>query len=216
VKCCPSASSPFVQFDRSLAQGDLRRYRRRGPDPTTRLLLSELHGWSLKDATVLDIGGGIGVIGAELAPVLRLATHVEAAPAYLEVARQELTQRLGPDRVHFVEGDFVKVSATPPAADVVTLDRVVCCYADASTLLQVAAAKTRRVLAFCYPRARWDVRLVVWVQNQWRRITGNPYRGFVHSPRRMADDLERGGLMLSRRRGTLVWIVDVYRRPDAA
>jgi magnesium-protoporphyrin O-methyltransferase len=155
VSCCPSADSILSQFDHRVAERDLRRYRRQGPDATTRLLLSELGRWPLQGATALDIGGGIGVIGAELAGVLKSATYVEVAPAYLEVARRELTRRFGPERVR---------------------------YADASALLRQAAAKTQRLLALSYPRARWYVRLVVWVQNQWRRVTGNPYRGFVHSP----------------------------------
>jgi magnesium-protoporphyrin O-methyltransferase len=215
MNCCPSASPVAVQFDRRIAERDLRRYRRRGPDSTTRLLLSELRRWPLAGAEVLDIGGGIGVIGVELASVLRSAIHVEAAPAYLDVARRELTQHLGADRARFLQGDFVSIADTVPRADVVTLDRVVCCYPDVSALLRQAAAKARRLLAFSYPRARWYVRLVVWLQNQWRQVTGNPYRGFVHPPRRMAEDLERAGLLHSSRCGTMTWIVDVYRRPDA-
>lgn len=216
MNCCPSAGPIAVQFDRRTAERDLRRYRRRGPDATTRLLLSELGRWPLEGATVLDIGGGIGVIGAELAGVLRRAIHVEAAPAYADVARRELGRRLGADRVRFLEGDFVSIADTVPRADVVTLDRVVCCYPDARGLLEHAAAKARRLLALSYPRARWYVRLVVWLQNQWRRVVGNPYRGFVHAPQRMAEELERAGLLHSGRRGTMVWVVDVYRRPDAA
>ncbi len=153
MNCCSSASAIAVQFDRRIAERDLRRYRRRGPDSTTRLLLSELGRWPLRGAEVLDIGGGIGVIGMELASALRMAIHVEAAPAYLEVARRQLTQRLGADRARFLQGDFVSIADTVPRADVVTLDRVVCCYADASALLKQAAAKARRLLVFSYPRA---------------------------------------------------------------
>jgi hypothetical protein len=43
------------------------------------------------------------------------------------------------------------IAGTLPDADVVTLDRVVCCYPDPEALLG-AAAKTRQVLAFTYPR----------------------------------------------------------------
>ena len=212
MTCCPGADPISVQFDRRTAERDLRRYRRSGPDRTTRLLLGELARWPLDGASVLDIGGGIGVIGAELSRAIQLAIHVEAAPAYLEVARRELTQRLGTDRVRFVEGDFVSCAGVVPRVDVVTLDRVVCCYADAATLLAQAAAKARRLLAFSYPRPVWYVRLIVGLQNRWRRFVGNPYRGFVHAPWRMAEELERAGLVHSARRTTVAWTVDVYRR----
>jgi len=214
MNCCPSASQIAFQFDRRVAERDLHRYRRRGPDPTTRLMLKELGRWPLHGTTLLDIGGGIGVLGAELAGVLGSTIHVEAAPAYQEVARRELEQRLGADRARFLEGDFVSIADTVPPVDVVTLDRVVCCYPDASALLGKAAAKAQRLLAFSYPRARWYVRLLVWLENLWRRVTGNPYRGFVHAPRRMGEELERAGLVHSGRRGTMAWIVDVYHRPN--
>jgi predicted TPR repeat methyltransferase len=212
MNCC--ANPIAAQFDRRKAEEDLRRYRRQGPDPTTRLLLAELRRWPLEGATMLDIGGGIGVIGAELADVLDSTTHLEAAPAYLEVARRELIRRLGADRARFLEGDFVRIADTVPAADVVTLDRVVCCYADGIALLGQAAAKARHLLALSYPRAHWHVRFVVWLSNLWRRVTGNPYRGFVHAPARLKEQLEQAGLVQAGRRGTIAWLVDVYRRPD--
>jgi hypothetical protein len=54
---------------------------------------------------------------------------------------------------------------------VVTLDRVVCCYPDPEALLGAAAAKTRQVLAFTYPRDRWYVRTMFAFGNFWLRLT---------------------------------------------
>ena len=36
------------------------------------------------------------------------------------------------DRIDFVDGDFVRRAAETDEADIVTLDRVVCCYPDAT------------------------------------------------------------------------------------
>ena len=52
-------------FDRDTAERDRVRYRARGPDRTTRLLLEMLRGQRVGDASLLDIGGGIGVIDQE-------------------------------------------------------------------------------------------------------------------------------------------------------
>jgi 2-polyprenyl-3-methyl-5-hydroxy-6-metoxy-1,4-benzoquinol methylase len=83
-----------AQFDRKVAERDLRRYRRRGADATTRLMLAELRRWPLEGRQLLDVGGGIGVISAELAGAgLAGVTVVEASPAYLEVARREIGTR---------------------------------------------------------------------------------------------------------------------------
>jgi hypothetical protein len=137
---------------------------------------------------------------------------VEASPAYLEVARREVGLKYGSRPTQFVLGDFAAIGGTLPNADVVTLDRVVCCYPDADALLGAAAAQTRQLLALTYPRDRWYVRITIALANFLRRLRGREFRAFVHAPERMAAVLEAAGLVRATRRETLVWIFDLYRR----
>ena len=215
MACCTQYCAAEEEFDGKVAERDLQRYRRRGPDAITRLMLAELRRWPLQGGQLLDVGGGIGVICAELADTGVAVTLVEASPAYLEVARRELGSRYS-SRAQFFLGDFVKIAGTLPDADVVTLDRVVCCYPDVEALLGAAAARARRLLAFTYPRDRWYMRAVIALENCWRRLTGNRFRAFVHPPQRMRAVLEAAGLVHAARYGTLVWILDLYRQPNAA
>ena len=211
--CCTGYCAAEAQFDRKVAERDLRRYRRRGANATTRLMLAELRRWPLEGRQLLDVGGGIGVISAELAGAgVASATSVEASPAYLEVARREVGLKYGSRPTQFVLGDFAVIAGTLPDADVVTLERVVCCYPDAAALLGTAAARTRQVLAFTYPRDRWYVRTVFAMVNFWLRLTGKEFRAFVHAPERMGAVLEAAGLVRATRRETLVWTLDLYRR----
>jgi SAM-dependent methyltransferase len=178
--CCTGYCAAEAQFDRKVAERDLRRYRRRGADVTTRLMLAEVRRWPLEGRTVLDVGGGIGVIIGELADTrISSAALVEASPAYLEVARREVGLKFGSRPIQFVLGDFAVIAGTLPDADVVTLDRVVCCYPDAEALLVAAALRTRQVLAFTYPRDRWYVRSMFALVNLWLRLTGKKFRAFV-------------------------------------
>jgi 2-polyprenyl-3-methyl-5-hydroxy-6-metoxy-1,4-benzoquinol methylase len=154
--CCTGYCAAEAQFNHKVAKRDLRRYRRRGADATTRLLLAELRRRPLEGRHLLDVGGGIGVISGELSDArVASAVTVEASPAYLEVAQREVRPKYGSRPTQFVLGDFAVIAGTLPDADVVTLDRVVCCYPDPEALLGAAAAKTRQVLAFTYPRDRW-------------------------------------------------------------
>ncbi len=211
--CCTGYCAAEAQFSSKVAQRDLRRYRRRGADATTRLMLAELRRWPLEGRRLLDIGSGIGVIGKELgASGVASATIVEASPAYLEIARREAGSQYGSRPIQFVLGDFAVIAGTLPDADVVTLDRVVCCYPDADALLVAAAAQTRQVLAFTYPRDRWYVRTIFALANFWLRLTGKEFRAFVHAPERMGAVLEASGLVHSTRRKTLVWMLDLYHR----
>jgi 2-polyprenyl-3-methyl-5-hydroxy-6-metoxy-1,4-benzoquinol methylase len=192
--CCTGYCAAEAQFDRKVAERDLRRYRRRGADATTRLKLAELRRWPLEGQRLLDVGGGIGVIGRELASTgVASATVVEASPAYLEVARREAGSQYGSRPTQFIMGDFAVIAGTLSDADVVTLDRVVCCYPDAEALLRQAAGRARQLLAFTYPRNRWYVRTLIVLENLWLRLTGKKFRAFVHAPERMAAVLEAAG-----------------------
>jgi len=211
--CCTGYCAAEAQFNDKVAERDLRRYRRRGADATTRLMVAELQRWPLEGRRLLDIGGGIGVISKDLAGSgVASATVVEASPAYLEVARREAGPRYGTRPTQFILGDFAVLADTLPDADVVTLDRVVCCYPDAEALLQQAAGRARQLLAFSYPRDRWYVRTLIVLENFWRRLTGKEFRAFVHGPERMRAVLEAAGLVRATRRETLVWTLDFYRR----
>ena len=58
---CDCPSCPNV-FSRDEADLDLKRYRDKGPDPTTKALVNAIRGLGIDGATVLDIGGGVGAI----------------------------------------------------------------------------------------------------------------------------------------------------------
>jgi len=215
--CCSSFfSANQRQFSDAVARRDLARYRRRGPDQTTRLLRDAILGAG-QGRTVLDVGAGIGALSFELlAAGAELVTAVEAAPAYVAAARQEAGRRNVSDRLELVHGDFVSVAGEVKPADVVTMDRVVCCYPAFQPLLEAAVRRSRHLLAFSYPRDRWYVRAAVWLQNQSRALLHNPFRGFVHPVRGMEALLERHGFVRLQRHETLKWSADLYVRADAA
>jgi magnesium-protoporphyrin O-methyltransferase len=114
-----------------------------------------------------------------------------------------------------VFGDFVDLFP-PLTADIVTLDRVVCCYPDYIALLTRAADSARRTLAFSFPRNRWDVRLRVAAENFIHRLTRNAFRTFVHPEASMTALLRGSGFRLIGRRTTLGWCVDHWERSASA
>src|SRR3990170_1661911 len=106
--------------------------------------------------SLLDIGGGIGVIQHELARagVGRIAS-VDASSSYLAAQRAE-AERLGyAPRASYLSGDFVTLADHIPDSDIVTLDRVICCYPDMRSLVSLSAARARRLCGIVYPRGTW-------------------------------------------------------------
>src|SRR5512140_2066302 len=147
--CCQITDKTFGEDD---ARGDMRKYRKRGPAAQTREMLKAVRSVGIKDASLLDIGGGVGSIHHELLDgPARQATHVDASAAYLKQAEAEAARRGHASVVRFIHADFTDVAAELPPVDIVTLDRVVCCYPDFAALLTAAASRSRRVLAMSYP-----------------------------------------------------------------
>lgn len=103
-----------------------------------------------------------------------------------------------------------------PDADIVTLDRVVCCDPDYEQLLRLSVGKARQLFAYSYPRDRTVVRTAVAVENSLRRFRGTGFREFVHPPERMTAIVQASGFVTVFTGRTLVWQVDVYRSTAAA
>lgn len=200
-------------FDRRTAAHDLRRYRKDGPDRTTRMLLDLLRPSVDASTTVLDVGSGIGIVDQEL---LRAgAAHavlVDGSAAYLEVARDEARRAGLLDRVDIVEGDFVRRAGEVAEADIVTLDRVICCYPDADALVAASAARARRFYGVVLPRDRWVTRAVLRLVNAWYRLRGRAYRAYAHPNARIDGLASDAGLRLRAETGTFIWRVAVYER----
>ncbi|HEY7027151.1 MAG TPA: class I SAM-dependent methyltransferase [Gemmatimonadales bacterium] len=188
------------------AQNDLAAYRRRGATGTARRLLRMIGDCQVQVETLLDIGAGVGILHHELlARGVSSATHVEASRAFVEAAQEETGRRGQTGRVEFLHGDFLALAPSIAQADLVTLDRVICCYPEYEPLLLTSAALTQRYWAASFPRERWYVHLGNRWEN-WRRArAGNAFRTFIHPVAEIYRLLAQAGLRplsLTRR---LVW-----------
>lgn len=200
-------------FDRRTAEQDRDQYRRAGPDRTTRMLLDLIRRYGVAGSSILDVGGGIGVIDHEL--LREGAGHavlVDASEAYLTVARDEARRANVLDRIEFRVGDFVREAAEIDAADIVTLHRVVCCYRDAEALVSLSSARARRLYGLVLPRDRWFVRLGLRLLNLKQRITRQAFRAYAHPNARIDRIVAANGLKPRFEAATLAWRVVVYDR----
>lgn len=204
------------QFNAGEAERKVREYRDRGPNGWTARLVSELSEGGVDGLTVIDIGAGVGAVHhALLASGAASATDVDASSAYLKAARQE-AERLGlADRVTYRKGDAVRVVPELPPADLVALDRVVCCYHDMEGLVRVAADRTRRRLGLVMPRDRAWIRAVVAISNRWSALTRDPFRVYAHRTDAVVGVASAAGLTVRTLHRGLFWQTLVLeRRPD--
>ena len=212
------------EFGERAARHDLEAYHQSGPDRTTRWLLDGLRGGGAAEAsggdppsidglTVLDIGAGVGAVHLEL---LRsgaaAAVDVDGSPAYVDVARGEAVQLGLADRVTYLGGDFVALAPTIAPADLVALDRVICCYPDMRALVRLSVARTRRRYGLVYPRDRSWIKLGGAVLNGLSRIARRRLRFHVHRTADVDAIVRAAGFTLLVSRTTWFWQVVVYER----
>ncbi|MGZ9225700.1 MAG: class I SAM-dependent methyltransferase [Anaerolineales bacterium] len=179
----------------------------------TNLILKAVRSLNLKNVDLLDIGGGIGAIHHELLKdTARQATHVDASSAYLTQAKAEAARRGHSEQVNFIHADFTDVASDLPEAEIVTLDRVVCCYPDFPRLLTAAAEHSRRALALTYPREIWYLRIALKIANVFQRLRKDPFRVFLHPVNEMDALLKAEGFQRVSMRRLFVWEMALYRR----
>jgi hypothetical protein len=193
------------------AASELRRYREKGPIPSTRVLIDALGAEDVEGATVIDIGGGVGAIQHELlAAGAAHVTSIDASDAYIQTAREESERRGFTGRVTYHHGNFLELADTIPPADIVTLDRVINVYPDWQRLIQFSAARAHRLYGLVYPRDALPVRMVVKAMNLL------VWRGPVHACVRSPDVIDRlansVGLVRCFSKTTGPWQVALYRR----
>jgi magnesium-protoporphyrin O-methyltransferase len=212
MTCCDFRDAADRQFTAEKAAKELEAYRKGRLGPTTRLLRDGVLELGLSDGSLLDIGGGVGALAFELLERgVTKAVVVDASAAYVAATREEANRRGRMESVAVVHGDLLQLSAQLPAADLVTLDRVVCCYPAYKPMLEEAMRHALRALAVSYPRDRWYVRLALWLENV-KRARGSGFRTFVHPPARIQEIIKRSGFTLVRRRFTIMWTIDVFKR----
>jgi hypothetical protein len=210
---CPHCQGAEKVFDASTARGDLDEYRKNGPDKTTRMLLDAILKAAHDDKTLLDIGGGVGAIQHELlAGTVQSAVQVDASTAYLGASQEEASKRGHRERVSYRHGNFVELAPEIEPADIVTLDRVLCCYPDMPALVAASTSHARQLYGLVYPRDAWWTRAFGRLFNVWYVIRRNPFRFFVHPANVVDAAIRANGFTQRYHQNSGMWQVVLYVR----
>ena len=204
-------------FDRKTAAKDLKRYRKKGPNRSTVMLIEALKEQGVQGLSLLDVGGGIGAIQHELlGSGVASAIGVDASSAYINAAKEEAERQGHADRVSYQFGNIVDLGKDLQGADIVTLDRVICCYHDARSLVGTTGNLAGKYYGVVYPRYTF------WLRAVWRvasglfeiiqRIKGNSFRAYLHSTEDIDSILSAIGFHQRYHSTKGLWQVVVYAR----
>ena len=200
-------------FDKKAANRQLKRYLKKGPSKTTSMLLDAIHKKGVQGLNFLDIGGGIGAIQYDLIKAgASNGTSIEASSAFFDVVKEEALQNGLAERVNFKYGDFTTTASDEDSADIVTLDKVICCYDNMSELVGLSSKLARKIYAVIYPRDVWWTKLALLMVNFYPRIKGSSFRVFIHPTKKVEEIIFGNGLKRNYYATTLFWQVAIFTR----
>lgn len=182
-------------------------------------LADALERAGLGDRTVLDVGCGIGDLAIEA--VVRGASSArgyDLSAKAIDHARELASRRGVSDRTTFDVGDGATFELPP--ADVVVLNRVVCCYANADGLLERTLKAAGSVFAITAPvhdgGAGLYNRASYRFWNGWyalRKKKFGDFRTFVHDLGAIDARVRAAGFRpVTREHRRVVWDLAVYAR----
>ncbi|HEX7195323.1 MAG TPA: methyltransferase domain-containing protein [Candidatus Limnocylindria bacterium] len=204
-------------FDARTARRQATKYRRRGARGSTRRLIEGIKRSGIRESSVLDVGGGVGIVGLELlAAGAASVTEVDASGPYIAVARHEAARAGWADRTLHIHGDFVELAAEIEAADVVALDRVVCCYGDWRAMIDRSTEHAARSIGLVFPNDRWWLRAGIGLGNLCLRLVGQSFRGYVHPERAVDERVRAAGFERRLHHRGWVWQTALYERVSPA
>jgi len=210
--CCPHSKSGGRIFS-FFARSYRRRFIKNGFEPSQLQLMQGLEQAGFKNATLLEVGSGVGYMHQILLEQgAKSAVGIDLAPDMLNEAQQWADEKGLADRVEYIQGDFIELLDQVKPAEVTILDKVVCCYPHAKLLLNSSTAKTSRVYALTYPRSRWFIKVAVEIMAFFFKLGGSDFRAFVHNP----DDIERwiieAGFKKTYQKKTFIWLSQIYQK----
>jgi hypothetical protein len=210
---CHQCQGIEVEFNEKYVTREFRKYRKRGPAKTTRILLDAIKAEGVEGGTLLDIGGGLGAIPDELLKGgISKAIQVEASTAYLKAAKEEAQRKGYTDHISFHHGNFLDVAEDIPSVEIVTLDRVICCFDEMEKLVGLSAGRAGRLYGVVYPRDIWSVKIGFSIINFFFRLFNQQFQIFIHSTEKVEAVVCDKGLKRKFYDKYGIWQVIVYER----
>jgi hypothetical protein len=213
MSCCNHCQEAGEFFNEKTAQKELKQYHKKGPWKSTQMLIDAIQESGFQDKTLMDVGGGIGAIQHELFKEgLGSAIQVEASQAYLNIIQKEAEEKGRAQNTSTYTGDFVELAPDLPKADIVTLDRVLCCYPYIAAMVDAASAKAEQLVGLVYPRETWLAKFSIGSANLYQRIRKKDFRMYLHPRDQVDARLRANHFHLKQTAQTFIWHVDLYER----
>ena len=213
MTCCCSHSTAAGRIFSRFARRYRRRFQKKGLEPSERQLVEGLGRVGLDNASLLEVGSGVGYLHQYLLKRgAASAVGVDLSPRMIEEAQALARENGLAERTRYRVGDFVELAETFDPADAVLLDKVICCYPDAERMVRTSLAKATRVYAYTIPLNRWYTRLGIALSAFALRVMRSDFRSYVHDPAMIEALVRAAGFTKRYENRTFVWLTVVHAR----
>lgn len=190
-----------------------KRFRKKGLDKQQSILAKGILEHGVASKTILEIGCGAGGLHLSLLQKgAASAVGVEIAEGMLNQAREHAGRMGLSDRTSYHLGDFVGMNGSIPDSDIVILDKVLCCYADVTTLIHQSTEKCRALYAATYPRDSILARLFFKPAEWFGELLRWSFHPYYHEPATIENMIMRRGFEEVVSQTTPIWQVKIYKR----
>ena len=217
----PVQTNEIAETFNELAHDRCCKYKSKGLTASTEVLLGLLTESGLVGKTVLDIGCGTGFFALEtLRQGASSCTGVDLSPSAIHEANEFAKESGLQDRARFEVANAASTRHLP--SDIVVMDKVLCCYPDADSLLKTASASSTGLLGLVVPRdeglMKPAMKIGIGLINLVERLRKTGFRLYLHPLSSLDRLLVDNGFQRSSKAKSRFWLVFLYTRagPSAA
>ena len=209
--CC-STTGTARYFTRSARRSE-RLFRRKGLDAQQKILMRGLRSLGVEGKSVLEIGCGVGGLHLGLlAAGASRATGVDLAPGMIAKAEENAATLGMEPRTEYRCGDFVEMAGELPRADIVLMDKVVCCDSRPEVLLERALDRTIGLFGISYPRNSLPARAFFGSLSFLGERLRWSFHPYFHDPAMVRRTIRAAGMRGVMSEETPVWAVELFAR----
>lgn len=202
-------------FSGKRARKKYKKYLKSGADQSTKKLIAAIIEKNVEGATLLDIGGGLGAIHHELIEAgVSHAKCADASSDYISISKKEGERRNHSDKLSYHFGNYLDGASEIGNAEIVTLDKVICCFDDMKELVNISSSNATRYYALIFPREKWWTRLLIKFGNTMFPLFGKDFRIYLHPEKEVESIVIGNGFERVFYYNNILWQVILYGKKN--
>jgi magnesium-protoporphyrin O-methyltransferase len=211
MSCCSADGAD--KFFSKQAKRYAKKFRKKGLDKASQHIVEGLIKLGVDSKSLLEIGCGVGGLHLTLLKQgAASAQGVEVSKGMLGAAKTIASEMGLAEKVTYHCGDFVELNGDISQADIVVMDKVICCTTDPVRLIQKSAVYTKSVLAVSYPRKSLLAKVVFAVPSKLGELLRWSFRPYYHHPTLIEKIIEGFGFSDVFSSTTIIWQIRIYQK----